>query len=262
MQRKLVSYHEHNEAARAEELLRLLQEGQRVALVSDAGMPGISDPGQRLVAAAVAGGIRVTPIPGPVAAIVALAASGLPTDRYVFEGFLPRQGRDRARRLAAIAAEERTIVIYEAPHRLARTLADLTAALGERPAVLARELTKRYEEFTRGTLPELAAGCAERTPRGEYVVVVAGRPAAAKAAPPPPVAADTVETMLAAALAAGTPLPVAAKEVALRLHMPRRAVYQAGLRLQLADEPEDQGGQAGGDQRAGRDTAEEEDTQH
>ena len=146
--------------------------GDDVALVTDAGTPGISDPGERLVRAALDAGYRVSAVPGPVAAVTALVISGLPTSRFVFEGFLPRSGKERSNRLADIAAEQRTVVIYEAPHRVQRTVHDLAAACGgDRHVALARELTKLYETVTRGSLGTIDIG----EPRGEYVIVLAGR---------------------------------------------------------------------------------------
>jgi 16S rRNA (cytidine1402-2'-O)-methyltransferase len=179
LERPLVSLHEHNERARAGELVGRLRAGESIALVSDAGTPLISDPGYQLLRAALDAGIVVTPIPGPCAAIVALSAAGLPTDRFCFEGFLPARTIARRRRLAELAAETRTRVIYEAPHRLAVCLEDLAAACGEsRPACIARELTKRFETFYRGSLGELAARAKNDADlrRGEAVVLVQGAP--------------------------------------------------------------------------------------
>lgn len=177
LERPLVSLHEHNERARAAELVRRLQGGENVALVSDAGTPLISDPGYVMVRAAIAAGIAVVPVPGPCAAIAALTGSGLPAERFCFEGFLPARAAARRRRLEELGAETRTLVIYEAPHRLAACLADLAAACGgERRACVARELTKQFETFYRGSLAELAA-LATRDPdlaRGEAVIVVEG----------------------------------------------------------------------------------------
>jgi 16S rRNA (cytidine1402-2'-O)-methyltransferase len=179
LERPLVSLHEHNERARVGELVSRLRAGESIALISDAGTPLLSDPGYLLVAAAVEAGIAVSPVPGPSAAIAALSASGLPCDRFCFEGFLPARAAARRKRLAALAAEQRTLVLYEAPHRIAECLADLVAACGAgRQACIARELTKRYESFYRGTLGELAARAASEPDlaRGESVVVVAGAP--------------------------------------------------------------------------------------
>jgi 16S rRNA (cytidine1402-2'-O)-methyltransferase len=177
LERPLVSLHEHNERARVAELVGRLQRGESIALVSDAGTPLLSDPGYLLVAAAVEAGITVTPIPGPSAAIAALSASGLPCDRFCFEGFLPSRTAARRRRLAELAAEQRTLVFYEAPHRIADCLEDLAAACGEnRRACIARELTKRFETFYRGSLGELAARARSDADleRGESVILVEG----------------------------------------------------------------------------------------
>ncbi len=171
---RMLSYFEGNEAGRTGQLLAAAREGARVLLVTDAGMPSVSDPGYRLVAAAIDAGIRVTAVPGPSAVLTALAVSGLPVDRFCFEGFLPRKSGERQRRLAELADEPRTLIFFEAPHRTARMLADLAAAFGDdRPAAVCRELTKRYEEVRRGALAELAAWAADGI-RGEVTVVVAG----------------------------------------------------------------------------------------
>lgn len=169
---RLAVANEHTEHHRIGQVLDVLGHGGDVAVVTDAGTPGISDPGERLVRAAIDAGFAVAAVPGPTAAIVALTISGLPTERYVFEGFLPRSGRERSRRLAELADERRTIVLYEAPHRLERTMADLTTALGaDRRVAVCRELTKLYEEVVRGELGSVDLG----TPRGEYVIVLEGR---------------------------------------------------------------------------------------
>ena len=173
---RIVSYHEHNEAARAGELLAALAAGQRIVLVTDAGMPSVSDPGFRLVSAAVAAGQRVTAVPGPSAVLTALVVSGLPVDRFCFEGFLPRRAGERAARLRELARERRTLVFFEAPHRLAGTLTAMAEQFGaDRAGAVCRELTKTYEEVRRGRLDELA-GWAGGGVRGEVTVVVAGAP--------------------------------------------------------------------------------------
>ncbi|HEX2705454.1 MAG TPA: 16S rRNA (cytidine(1402)-2'-O)-methyltransferase [Candidatus Lustribacter sp.] len=173
---QVLSYHEHNESARTPDLVARLAAGDRVVLVTDAGMPSVSDPGYRLVTAAVAAGIRVTGVPGPSAVLMALAVSGLPVDRFCFEGFVPRKPGERRRAFEALAGEHRTMVFFEAPHRLPECLADLATAFGaERPGAVCRELTKTYEEVLRGTLGELAARVAGGV-RGEVTLVVAGAP--------------------------------------------------------------------------------------
>jgi 16S rRNA (cytidine1402-2'-O)-methyltransferase len=180
LERPLLSLHEHNERARASELIARLRAGESVALISDAGTPVISDPGYQLQRAVLAAGIVVSPIPGPCAAIAALSAAGLPSDRFCFEGFLPARAAARRRRLAELAADPRTVVIYEAPHRIAASLADIAAACGgTRRACVARELTKRFETFYRGSLDQLVARARSDLDlgRGESVIIVEGAPA-------------------------------------------------------------------------------------
>jgi 16S rRNA (cytidine1402-2'-O)-methyltransferase len=215
---RLLAVHEHNEAAMIPSILEHLRSGATVALVSDAGTPVISDPGERVVRAAIDAGLAVSVVPGPSAAVAALAISGLAADRWVFEGFLPRKGRDRAARLAAVAAEPRTAILYEAPHRLVATLNDLVGVCGgERAAVLARELTKLHEEVWRGSLSEALAFTLERAPRGEYVIVLAG------GEPPPPVDDDEI----AAALGRDG---ATVASVATSLGVPKNRVYDIDVR--------------------------------
>ncbi|TML38927.1 MAG: 16S rRNA (cytidine(1402)-2'-O)-methyltransferase [Actinobacteria bacterium] len=191
--KRLLAVHEHNEAGQVAHVLGLLDRGVDVAVVTDAGTPGISDPGTRLVVAAAGAGARVEVVPGPSALVAALVLSGLPTARFCFEGFLPRKGRERAERLGAIAAERRTTVLYEAPHRLEATLGDLLAACGPlRLVAVARELTKLHEEVWRGTLDGALARARESAPRGEHVLVVAG------AGGPEPASDEQVEAAVAA----------------------------------------------------------------
>jgi 16S rRNA (cytidine1402-2'-O)-methyltransferase len=206
---RLIAYHEHNEEQRVPELLARLAAGESVALVSDAGTPLISDPGWRLVRAAQEAGFTVVPVPGACAAIVALSASGLPTDRFVFEGFLPRRAGPRDERLAELARERRTLVFYEAVHRIAPTLAAVAAAFGgERRAALARELTKVHEQIAVGTLAELHARLDQDVPlRGEFVIVVAGDTSEAGADLD---AAQRVYALLAAEVEPGTALKLTA----------------------------------------------------
>jgi len=172
IKKPLLSYHEHNEAARAEELARRAEEGARIAVVSDAGTPGVSDPAYRVVRAAIERGVRVTPVPGPSAVMAALVGSGLPTDRFVFEGFLPLKGERRARRLQALLEEERTVILFESPHRVAKTLGEVAARAPGRPVALARELTKVYEEFLRGRAADLAARLKGKSIKGECVLLI------------------------------------------------------------------------------------------
>ncbi len=220
---KLVSYHDHNAEKRLPGLIDRLLLGEAVALVSDAGTPGISDPGFRLVRAAIDEGVDVVPIPGACAAVTALCASGLPTDRFRFVGFLPQKGSGRRRALAALASAAETLVFYESPHRLEAFLADAAAALGEdRPAVIARELTKKFEEFRRGSLGALSAD--PGTVRGELVVLVGGAPEVA------PEAVD-VEQVVAALLAEGLAPSAAAREAAQRTGATREVAYAAVMAL-------------------------------
>lgn len=219
---RVVSYHEHNESARAEELVAAARDGATVLVVSDAGTPGVSDPGYRVARAAIDAGVPLTAVPGPSAVLTALALSGLPTDRFCFEGFVPRRPGDRRRWLAALRGERRTVVAFEAPHRLAETLADAADVLGaDRPAAVARELTKTYEEVRRGPLAELAAWAASGV-RGEITLVVGG--AAAGAADLP----GAVEDVLAR-VSAGARLTDAAAEVAATTGLGRRELYEAAL---------------------------------
>ncbi|HEY3363815.1 MAG TPA: 16S rRNA (cytidine(1402)-2'-O)-methyltransferase [Symbiobacteriaceae bacterium] len=231
----LVSYHEHNQRTAGPELIARLQAGTDVALVTDAGMPAISDPGEDLVRLAIAAGIPVVPVPGPTAFTTALVVSGLPTERFVFEGFLPPRKKERRAALERLKAETRTWMIYEAPHRVTDTLADLRDALGDRPMAAARELTKLYEEVLRGTPAELLAHFTAKEPRGEFVLVVSGAPE-----PEAPAPAEATPESLAAAVAAleatGTDRKTAMKEVAARFGLTKRDVYQALLDLKEESE--------------------------
>ena len=220
---QVVSYFEGNEQRRTPGLLEDLLAGKRVLLVTDAGMPSVSDPGYRLVAAAVEAGVRVTAVPGPSAVVTALAVSGLPVDRFCFEGFLPRKAGERSRRLADLAAEQRTLVFFEAPHRTEAALAAMAQAWGDdRPAAVCRELTKTYEEVRRGPLAELVTWAAEGI-RGEVTIVVAGAPPAA--------AISTDEDSLRAAVREredeGMSRKDAILDVARLAGLPKREVYQA-----------------------------------
>lgn len=222
---RMLSHHEHNEAGRVDELLEVVAGGGTVLVVTDAGMPSVSDPGFRLVGAAVAAGLPVTVAPGPSAVLAALAVSGLPTDRFAFEGFPPRRPGERARALAALADERRTLVFFEAPHRLAAFLAALAEAFGaDRRAAVCRELTKTYEEVRRDTLAALAAWAASGEVRGEIVVVVGGAPERAAGAD----LGDLVARVLARA-DAGMRLKDAVAEVAAESGAAKRELYQAAL---------------------------------
>jgi 16S rRNA (cytidine1402-2'-O)-methyltransferase len=232
---RVISYWDEVEAARVPPLLAELTAGRDVLLVTDAGMPGISDPGYRLVAAASAAGIRVTVLPGPSAVTAALAVSGLPSDRFCFEGFPPRGKDGRARRFAELAGEPRTLVFFESRHRLAATLAALASSFGpERPAVVCRELTKTHEEIRRGTLAELAAW-AETGPLGEITIVVAGAP---RRRADPDQAAPEAAAAVAGREREGVPRKAAIAEVARELGLRKRDVYDAVLRY-AADGPDE-----------------------
>jgi 16S rRNA (cytidine1402-2'-O)-methyltransferase len=220
---RVTSYFEGNEASRTPSLVERLVAGERVVLVTDAGMPSVSDPGYRLVTAAVEAGVRVTAVPGPSAVVTALAVSGLPVDRFCFEGFLPRKAGERARRLAGLVGEERTLVFFEAPHRTAATLHAMSEAFGpDRAAAVCRELTKTHEEVRRGGLAELMAWAGDGV-RGEVTIVVSGAAVAAS------VAVDTasLRAEVAAEEGAGTSRKDAIKAVAARAGVPKRTVYDA-----------------------------------
>ena len=219
---RVVTFHESVERSRLPGLLAALAEGRTVLLLTDAGMPSVSDPGYTLVRAAIDAGVEVTSVPGPSAVTTALAVSGLPVDRFCFEGFLPRKAGERRSRLAALADERRTMVFFESPHRLAEALADAVAAFGPtRPAAVCRELTKTHEEIRRGPLADLASWAADGV-KGEITLVVAG-------APDEPV--DMSATDLAAAVAAeeagGASRKDAIRAVVVRTGLPRRTVYDA-----------------------------------
>lgn len=221
---RVVSYHEHNESARADELLDVVAGGGTVLVVTDAGMPSVSDPGFRVVGAAIERGLPVTTAPGPSAVLAALAVSGLPTDRFCFEGFPPRKPGERARAFEMLADERRTMVFFESPHRVDQTLAAMAGAFGaDRPAAVCRELTKTYEEVLRGGLGELAERAAAEQLRGEISVVVAGAPGRAPAS-----TADLVAEVLAR-VDAGERLKEAVAEVAAASGVVKRDLYAAAL---------------------------------
>jgi 16S rRNA (cytidine1402-2'-O)-methyltransferase len=239
---RLRSLHEHNEGQRTVEVVKAATDGSVVAVVSDAGMPGISDPGSRLVAAAVEAGVPVSVVPGPSAVVAALVVSGLPTDRFCFEGFLARSGAARSERLAALAHEERTVVLFEAPGRVVRTLEDLASACGPvRRLAVARELTKVHEEVWRSTLGEAAEWAEEHPVRGEVVLVLEGATA---------VAHEVDDRVLAAAigdgLRAGERRRGVVDEVAATFDVPRRRVYELALALQEAGGDPPPKGERGG----------------
>jgi 16S rRNA (cytidine1402-2'-O)-methyltransferase len=223
---RVTSYFEGNERARTAQLLEDLLAGRRVLVVTDAGMPSVSDPGYRLVAAAVEHDVAVTAVPGPSAVLTALAVSGLPVDRFCFEGFLPRKAGERARRLAELADERRTMVFFEAPHRTAAALAAMADAFGtDRSAAVCRELTKTHEEVRRGPLGDLASWAGDGV-RGEVTLVVAG------AAPPAPTGTADLAGLVAEEERRGASRKEAIGEVARRTGMPKRTVYAAAHGLE------------------------------
>ncbi|MFM7574360.1 MAG: 16S rRNA (cytidine(1402)-2'-O)-methyltransferase [Snowella sp.] len=223
-----ISYHDHNHHSRLQTLLNHLQQGKDLALVTDAGMPGISDPSYELVQACLIEKIEVVPIPGVTALITAIVTSGLPTDRFIFEGFLPTKGKERQARLQALHGESRTLIFYEAPHRLLETLTDLAQVLGnERSLVTARELTKLHEEFWYGTLAEGVAHYTQTTPKGEFTLVVGGQISSDRVVP-----SDAIlRGELAQLLAEGMSRSQASRHLAELTQMSRRHLYQLTLDL-------------------------------
>lgn len=221
-----VVVNEHTEGDAVERVLGHVQRGDVVVLVSDAGMPGVSDPGEFLVSKAIEAGVTVEVVPGPSAVLHALVASGLATSRFVFEGFLPRKGSSRALQLRELAGEHRTVVLFEAPHRLEKTLKDLAEVCGsERQVVLARELTKLHEEFWRGSLGAAIQRCAEVDPRGEYVLVLEGALPAAEATD------DQLREAVELAIGRGLSKKDAAAEVAELFAVARNRVYEIAIAL-------------------------------
>lgn len=221
---RYVVVNEHTERDATKRIVDAISSGNTVALITDAGTPAISDPGAVVVRAVIDAGLTVSAVPGPAALVMALVISGLPTTRFVFEGFLPRSGADRERRLADIAAEERTVIFYESPHRITRTLDDLAAACGEeRRVALARELTKMHEDVWRGTLGGASAHFTTHEPQGEFVVVVEGAP------PAPAADDDLISRVVDESLAAGMSVRDAADRAATTLGVPRRAAYRIAL---------------------------------
>lgn len=219
----LVSYHEHNEKSKAQQLVPELIAGKNIALVSDAGTPAISDPGYRLVVAAVAAGINVVPLPGAAAFALALSASGLPTDRFAFEGFLPAKSRERRAALQAVRDETRTLLFYEAPHRLVDSLGAIQEILGNRDAVIARELTKLHEEFLRGPVSELIATLSQREIRGEITLVIRGASEHAETS------LDGVRAEIAKLKADGMRVKEIAEMIGEKYGLAKRDVYRLAL---------------------------------
>jgi 16S rRNA (cytidine1402-2'-O)-methyltransferase len=224
-----ISYHEHNSNSRIPELLEYLQYGKAIALVSDAGMPGISDPGYELIKACIDEGITVVPIPGASAVITALSAAGLPTDRFIFDGFLPAKSQQKKEYLESLQSESRTLVFYESPHRLRDTLADLGAILGsDRSLVIARELTKLYEEFWRGTIGDAMADYQEREPQGEYTLLVAGTSSSQ-----PQLTETELKTELLQIMQEGISRSQASRQLAKDTGLSRRYLYQLALAIEI-----------------------------
>lgn len=241
----LTSYYEHNKLTKLDAILAALEKGD-VAVVSEAGMPGISDPGYELVCAALARGIRVVPVPGASAPATALTASGLPTDRFLYVGFLPRRAVDRSRMLASLAAFPSTIVAFEAPHRLLDALHDIAAAFGPaRRMVVARELTKLHEEIVRGTVDEVLEHFRASPPRGEITLVIAGAPAEGPRLLPDdssvqtPASATEPAERLRQLLAEGVSRSQAVRRVVQETGLPRREVYRQALTVDQAARPPD-----------------------
>lgn len=225
----LISYHQHNQATVGRRIIDQLSGGQNIALVTDAGMPGISDPGEDLVRLSVGAGVRVVPIPGPTALATALAVSGLASHRFAFEGFLPAKRKDRRAAILSLLSEPRTWILYEAPHRIGDLLTDLAELLGDRRVVVARELTKLYEEVVRGTPAELAEHFRNHPPRGEFVVVVSGH--VAEVRPLEPVSAERLAAEVSELEETGVDRKEAMKQVGQRYGLGKRDVYQALLSL-------------------------------
>lgn len=224
-----ISYHDHNRQTRTAELIDRLQQGTSIALVTDAGMPGISDPGYELVKACAEHGISVVPIPGATAAMTALSASGLKSDRFVFEGFLPAKETERREHLEALITDDRTLIFYEAPHRVQKTLQDLAMVLGsDRQIVLARELTKLHEEFWRGTVKAAIAHYTTREPKGEFTLIVSG------AEPTEVVFTEEVlKAELLALMQQGVSRSQASRQLSQQTALPRRHLYQLALQIEL-----------------------------
>ncbi|QOV23430.1 16S rRNA (cytidine(1402)-2'-O)-methyltransferase [Anabaenopsis elenkinii] len=224
-----ISYHEHNRQSRIPELLEYMANGQAIALVSDAGIPGISDPGYELVIACIDAGITVVPIPGASAVITALSAAGLPTDRFVFEGFLPAKAAKRREYLESLQTESRTLIFYESPYRLPESLQDLATVWGgDRQIVIARELTKLHEEFWRGTITEAIAHYHQREPQGEYTLVLAGKPPSQLQLTEEQLKAELLQIMTQ-----GVSRSQASRQLAKITSVPRRQLYQLALSLAI-----------------------------
>ncbi len=225
---RLTSYHNHNERTKAQPLIERLSRGENIALLSDAGTPAISDPGYRLVVEAVRAGIQVIPLPGASALATVLSASGLPTDRFVFEGFLPAKKQERKAKLQALRHERRTLVFYEAPHRLKESLADMEQTFGDRPIIIGREVSKVHEEFLRGTIHELTRRVAEQSVKGEITIVVHG------ATGEPPVSEEELKSEIRRMVAGGMRIKEISELIGERYHISKREVYRLALQVRNA----------------------------
>jgi len=228
----LTSYHEHNRRSKGQYLVEQLLEGKNIALVTDAGLPGVSDPGVDLVALAVSQGIRVVPIPGASASLAALVVSGLPTERFCFEGFLPSRGKDRRARLEDLKREDRTIIFYESPYRLTDTLSDLARAFGNRQVCVAREITKHFEEIWRSSLEEAVIKFKKQPPRGEITLVLEGAiilRSELDEAEKKPLSHEDLALRVIVLEERGTPRKEAIKEISRQAGLPKREVYSALL---------------------------------
>ena len=224
-----ISYHDHNTQQRIPQLITRLEKGEAIALVTDAGMPGISDPGYELVCACVAASLTVVPIPGPTAVIAAVAAAGLPSDRFVFEGFLPVKGKARKARLKELKTEPRTAILYESPHRLIKTLTELGETLGtDRAVTLARELTKRYEEFWRGSIAEALLHYESVSPKGEFTVAIAP-----KLQTQTPLTEAEIIIALKDLIAQGVSRSDASRQIAQKTTLSKRDIYQISLEIDI-----------------------------
>jgi 16S rRNA (cytidine1402-2'-O)-methyltransferase len=222
-----ISYHDHNRTTRTPELLHRLQQGISIALVTDAGMPGISDPGYDLVKVCADAGVRVVPIPGASAVITALSASGLPSDRFSFEGFLPTKEKDRRTHLEGLRSDPRTLIFYEAPHRVQKTLRDMATVLGhDRSITLARELTKLHEEFWRGTVGDALVHYGDREPQGEFTLILSGAQLTT-----PPLTEETLKAELHSLLQQGISRSEASRLLAQQTALPKRQIYQLALQI-------------------------------
>ena len=224
----LISYHEHNEKMQAPKLVERLLRGENIALVSDAGTPAIADPGYRLIVEAMRAGVQVNPIPGPSALATVLSASGLPTDRFIFEGFLPAKKQERETKLQALLNETRTLVFYEAPHRLKESLADMRRILGDRETVVGREVSKVHEEFLRGTIDQVLARLADRDVKGELTVVVRGSAGQRQ------VSEAELKAEIRRLADGGTGVKEISEVLGERYQLAKRVVYQLALRLKNA----------------------------